>query len=172
MCTLPVKEKAVKITRRVLTVLQVVCEATLITCYCYTSPRWTAFHDTFGLWWELRWPFVIHIIYVHNMPDWAFLRSLCCHGKGCDLLCVWSFLEPPTCLQSPLRYEAGVMTPVTDFRRVWAADICRCWHVLGSKIDAATAFLPSPGYTPAVPAAVVFLFCGIFIKSYKASYTC
>lgn len=54
MCTLPVTEKAVKITRRVLMVLQVVCEATLITCYCYTLPCWTTFHDT--LWWKLRWP--------------------------------------------------------------------------------------------------------------------
>lgn len=56
----------------------------------------STFHNSIRLGWDVKGAkltFVIYIIYAHNMLDWAFCRSPCSHGWGCDLLCVWSFLE-------------------------------------------------------------------------------
>lgn len=77
----------------------------------------STFHNSIRLGWDVKGAeltFVIYIIYVHNVLDRAFSHSPCCHGWGCDLLCVWSFLEATSpmcrgqCHYTGDRFQAGL----------------------------------------------------------------
>lgn len=127
---------------------------------CYLPPRrFIIAWDWTGMWRELSWP-LSSILY---MCTTCWTELLVAASVVMDKVVTSSAFE--VSLKSLLQcVEDGVTTPVTDFRLVWVAEVCKCWQVLGSKIDAVIAFHPSPGYAPAVSAAVVCVMWSIYHK--------